>query len=100
MSTKLLNCRQVRWSEFWLQFNFKITYQLRKLGGKPNVLIRWLGDLPKVGDKRLLHQSQTVLKRHNLTVSVLNISNLELIIPAYDNNDTLTDDDQVPADNN
>ena len=53
-------------------------------------MTRWSGDLPKEGDERLLHQSQTVLKPHNLTVSALNISNNELIIPA--------DDDQAPAD--
>ena len=85
-------------------FNFRITYQLRKLGGKPDALTRRSGDLPKEGDERLLHQSQTVLKPHNLTVSALNISNNELIAPADqepandDADDILADDNQVPAD--
>ena len=82
MSTKLLNRRQSRWSEFLSCFNFRITYRPGKLGSKPDALTRRSGDLPKERDERLLHQSQTVLKPHNLTVSALNISNNELIAPA------------------
>ena len=55
MSTKLLTHCQVQWFEFLLRFNFKITYRLGKLGGKPDALIRQLGDLPKEGDERLLY---------------------------------------------
>jgi hypothetical protein len=67
MSTKLLNRRQARWSEFLSRFNFKIVYRPGKSGGKPDALTRRSGDLPKEGDERLTHQSQTILKRENLT---------------------------------
>ena len=100
MSTKLLNRCQARWSEFLSRFNFRITYQLGKLGGKPDALTWRSGDLPKEGDERLLHQSQTVLKPHNFTVSALNISNNELIAPADQEpaDQEPADDDQAPAD--
>ena len=63
-------------------------------------MTRRSGDLPKEGDERLLHQSQTMLKPHNLTVSALNISNNELIAPADQEpaNQEPADDDQAPAD--
>ena len=98
MSTKLLNCQQVRWSEFLSRFNFQITYRLGKLGGKPDTLTRRSGNLPKEGDERLLHQSQTVFKPHNLMVSPLNISDNELGVPADDDDKALADEDQAPAD--
>ena len=66
MSTKLLNRRQARWSEFLSRFNFRIVYRPGKAGGKPDALTRRSGDLPKEGDERLLHQSQTVIKSQNL----------------------------------
>lgn len=66
MTTKLLNRRQARWSEFLSRFNFKIIYRPGKQGAKPDALTRRSEDLPKEGDERLLHQSQTVLKKENL----------------------------------
>ncbi|KAG0161665.1 hypothetical protein PDIDSM_2097, partial [Penicillium digitatum] len=54
-TTKLLNRRQARWSEFLSRFNFKITRS---------------EDIPKEGDERLAHQSQTVLKKENLQINV------------------------------
>lgn len=66
MTTKLLNRRQARWSEFLSRFNFKIVYRPGKQGIKPDALTRRSEDLPKDGDERLKHQSQTVLKRENL----------------------------------
>lgn len=66
MTSKLLNRRQARWSEFLSRFNFEIKYRSGKKGGKPDALTRRSGDLPKEGDERLLHQSQVVLKRENL----------------------------------
>jgi transposase InsO family protein len=66
MTTKLLNRRQARWSEFLSRFNFKIVYRPGKQGAKPDALTRRSEDLPKEGDERLLHQSQTVLKKENL----------------------------------
>jgi hypothetical protein len=66
MSTKMLNRRQARWSEFLSRFNFKITYRPGKQGEKPDALTRRSEDLPKEGDERLEHQSRTMLKRENL----------------------------------
>lgn len=65
-ATKQLNRRQARWSEFLSRFNFRILYRPGKLGVKPDALTRRSGDLPKEGDERFAHQSQTVLKAHNL----------------------------------
>jgi len=67
MSTKLLNHRQARWSEFLSCFDFRIVYRPRKAGGKPDALTRRSGDLPKEGDERLLANQQAVLKPHNVT---------------------------------
>ena len=50
-TTKLLNRRQARWSEFLSRFNFKIKYRPGKAGGKPDALTRRSGDLPKGGDE-------------------------------------------------
>ena len=68
MSTKLLNRRQARWSEFLSRFNFQIEYRPGKANGKPDALTRRSGDLPREGDERLLHQSQTIIKTHNLRI--------------------------------
>lgn len=70
MTTKLLNRRQARWSEFLSRFNFKIHYRPGKQGAKPDALTRRSEDLPKEGDERLSHQSQTVLKKENLVEDV------------------------------
>jgi len=69
MSTKLLNRRQARWSEFLSRFNFKIVHRPGKQSTKPDALTRRPQDLPKPGDPRLEHQSQTVLKRENLVLA-------------------------------
>jgi hypothetical protein len=71
-TTKLLNRRQARWSEFLSRFNFKIVYRPGKQGGKPDALTRRSEDLPKEGDERLQHQSQTVLKRENFEPARMN----------------------------
>jgi len=69
MSTKLLNCRQARWSEFLSRFNFKIVYWLGKASTKPDALTRRSGDLPKEGDERLKFPEQVVIKPQNLSLS-------------------------------
>ena len=46
MSTKTLNRRQARWSEFLSRFNFIITYRPGKQGGKPDSLTRRSEELP------------------------------------------------------
>jgi len=66
MSTKLLNVRQARWSEFISRFDFRITYWPGKTGGKPDALTWRSGDLPKEGDERLLANQHAVLKPQNL----------------------------------
>ena len=70
ISTKLLNHRQARWSEFLSWFNFKIVYRPGKAGVKPDTLTRRSSDLPKEGDKYdeyIKFQYQVVLKPQNLT---------------------------------
>jgi len=66
MSTKLLNRRQARWSEFLSCFDFRIVYRPGKAGGKPDALTRISGDLPEEGDERLLTNRHAVLKPQNL----------------------------------
>ena len=65
MSTKMLNRRQARWSEFLSRYNFRIVYRPGKQGEKPDALTRRSEDLPKEGDERLQHQSRIVLKKEN-----------------------------------
>jgi len=72
MSTKLLNRRQARWSEFLSRFNFKIIYRPGKAGAKPDALTRRSGDLPhEEGDERLKFQHQVILKPRNLTLNAI-----------------------------
>ena len=66
LSTKLLNHRQARWSEFLSRFDFRITYRPGKAGGKPDTLTWRSGDLPTEGDERLLANQYAVLKPQNL----------------------------------
>jgi hypothetical protein len=65
-TTKLLNRRQARWSQFLSQFNFKIVYRPSTAGGKPDGLTRRSGDLPKVGDDRSLENQTTIIKPENI----------------------------------
>lgn len=65
-TTKMLNRRQARWAEFLSRFNFRITYRPGKQGAKPDALTRRSEDMPEEGDERLKHQTQVVLKEHNL----------------------------------
>src|SRR5690606_26027912 len=74
MTTKLLNRRQARWSEFLSRFDFKITYRPGKAGGKPDALTRRSGDLPREGDERLALQHQVVLKPKNLDPAILTLA--------------------------
>jgi len=62
MSTKLVNRRQARWSEFLTQFDFTIVFRPGKPRGKPDALTRRSGDLPMEGDERLVTNRQAVLK--------------------------------------
>ena len=66
MSTKMLNRRQARWSEFLSCFDFKIIYEPGKSGGKPDTLTRRSEDLSKEGDECTVFQNQTILKPYNV----------------------------------
>jgi hypothetical protein len=93
MSTKSLNRRQARWLEFLSRFNFCITYRPGKAGAKPDALTRRSGDLPKEGDERLLHQSQTILKPQNLAINAnLILDDHEEPKPNHDEDNTLKPD--------
>ncbi len=76
MSTKQLNRRQARWSEFLSRFDYRIIYRPGKAGGKPDALTRRSGDLPKEGDTsdpRHQYQHQTVLKTHVLDPKIIDL---------------------------
>ncbi|KAL9563874.1 hypothetical protein ACKAV7_011909 [Fusarium commune] len=80
-TTKLLNRRQARWSEFLSRFNFQISYRPGKQGVKPDALTRRSEDLPKEGDKRLAHQSQVVLKKENWQLPPLKVQRARIRQP-------------------
>jgi hypothetical protein len=67
-----------------------ITYRPVKAGAKPDALTRKSGDLPKEGDERLLHQSQTILKPQNLAI------NANLVLDDNKEPDTEHDEDNAP----
>ena len=70
MTTKILNRRQARWSEFLSQSNFKINFKPGKTGGKPDSLTRRSEDLPPQGDERLKIQQQVIIKPENISLAV------------------------------
>jgi len=49
-TSKVLSCRQARWSEFLSQFNLVIRFRPGKLGAKPDALTRRWDVYPKEGD--------------------------------------------------
>jgi hypothetical protein len=69
-TTKLLNRRQARWSQFLSQFNFQIVYRPGKTGGKPDALSRRSGDLPKEGDEYSAENLSIVIKPHQLLQTI------------------------------
>ena len=66
MTTKLLNRRQTRWSQFLSQFNFQVVSRPGKAGGKLDALTRRSGDLTKEGDEQLALNEQVLLKLGNI----------------------------------
>ena len=50
-TSKVLTCRQARWSEYLCQFNLVIHFRPSKLGAKPDALTRRWDVYPKEGDK-------------------------------------------------
>jgi hypothetical protein len=94
-TTKLLNRRQARWSQFLSQFNFQIVYRPGKSGGKPDALTRRSGDLPKEGDEldaRTTENRSIFIKPHQL---VPTIAALHLLA---NDNDAPTADGPAAAD--
>ena len=88
MTTKLMNRRQARWSEFLSRFDFKINFRPGKSGGKPDALTRRSGDLPTEGDERLVANQQAVLKPWNLSsVTTSSNSGNGLLLILADNRD-------------
>ncbi|KAI0991926.1 hypothetical protein K3495_g16261 [Podosphaera aphanis] len=84
MTTKQLTRRQVRWSEFLSEFDFKIIYRPGKQGGKPDVLTRRSQDLPRDRfDARIQHQNQTLLKPHHFDPDGLELAAAEPTINTH-----------------
>ena len=66
-SIKKLNRRQIRWSEFFFEFNFRIIYRSKTIDDKLNVLTRRSNDFFKkknILNSRHQFQHQTMLKFH------------------------------------
>ena len=72
MSSKLLNRRQARWSEYLSRFNFKISYRSGKLNNAADSLSR-AGARPKKGEDKTMWQ--TVLKQDNLHIQACSLRN-------------------------
>lgn len=64
MTTKALNQRQVRWSEFLAGFDFRIVYRPGKMAVRPDALSRKPDDRPRKSDPdddRIKHRERIVL---------------------------------------
>ena len=73
-STKALNQRQVRWSEFLSGFNFRIIYRPGSKAIRPDALSRRPGDRPArsdVDDDRVKHRRRTVLTKDRFDLEAL-----------------------------
>ena len=75
MSSKLLNRRQARWSEFLSRFNFEITYRPGSMNNRAAAFTRRSGDVHKEGDNRRQFQWQTVFEKKESQDSTINSSN-------------------------
>ena len=73
ISSKLLNRRQARWSEFFSRFNFKIIYRPNSLNNKTDAFTRQSGDILKKRDNPRQFQWQPVLKKNNLNIQQLTL---------------------------
>ena len=71
MSSKFLNRRQTRWSEFLFKFNFEIIYRPGSMNNRADVFTRRSGDVPKKRDNRRQFQWQTMLKKENFKIQQL-----------------------------
>jgi len=66
MTSKRLNRRQARWSQFLSEFNFQLIFRPGSKRGKLDAFTRRSEDLLFEGDPKLTQQFQTVLKPHNI----------------------------------
>jgi len=72
MTTKQLNQRQVRWSEFLSRFNFRITYRPGAKATIPDALSRLPGDRPKdASDERLQHRKRVLLPNDKVDSQIM-----------------------------
>jgi hypothetical protein len=95
-STKALNQRQVRWSEFLSQFNFQIIYRPGAKAVRPDALSRKPGDRPSksdINDDRIKNRERTVLDRSLFDAKALQdlmdnaaitTAPIDIIMPAMD----------------
>ena len=72
MSSKLLNRKQARWSEYLFKFNFKINYRSEKLNNVTDSLSRAKARSKKKKNKTMW---QTVLKQDNLHIQACSLWN-------------------------
>jgi hypothetical protein len=94
-TTKMLSQRQVRWSEFLSQFNFRITYRPGAKAIRPDALSRKPGDKPDkedISDERIRNRQRVLLPttlfdpaalEDMMGDSELTAAPIELITPAY-----------------
>ena len=68
-SSRVLNCRQARWSLFLADFDFVITYRPGIEQGKSDALSRRSEYQPQEGDETFLQQKATLLKPHHLKLN-------------------------------
>lgn len=73
MTTKALNQRQVRWSEFLSRFNFQITYRPGARAIRPDALSRRREDRPagEDDDDRLKHRKRVMLPYNRFDTAAL-----------------------------
>jgi reverse transcriptase-like protein len=99
-STKALSQRQVRWSEFLSQFNFRIVYRPGSKAVRPDALSRKPGDRPAkadLSDDRIKNRLRTVLPPERFDPDMLQelrreisqqedllVAGVDVILPAMD----------------
>ena len=92
-TSKLLNRRQARWSEYLSRFDFKIVYRSGKLNSAADALSRQSGDFPSKGeDKTMLQQ---VLKPENFEISGLDLQ--ASTISDHDSRASSPEDPETPV---
>ena len=94
MITKKLNRRQVKWTEFFADFNFVVSYQAEKVHAKTNFLTKRSGDksMSKKNDRQK-YQLQTILTSDRLDARIKeNLSELyfnEIVEISEDSDDSI-----------